>query len=323
MNRKKIIIISGPTASGKTSTSMNIYDHIKERGFKPAIVNFDSLLFYKELSIGTAKPTNKELENYEHHLVDIKSAKEPLNASEFLDIADQTLNKLFKEDKVPIFVGGSAFYVRAFVKGMYESAPISDELRASIEKEYKEKGIGFIRDFLEKYDSSSFSSLHENDHYRNIRAYEYYKATNSPISEEKEKSDQNNPYDFSINRLSGHEIIHIYLDLPKDQHWEIIKSRTNQMISDGLVQEVSELLKTGFTGDEKPLTSIGYKETIQFINGKFHTQDEYIERIAISTRQLAKSQRTFFNKVTPKESFHPIKDKNDIVSFVIAKLTSN
>lgn len=320
MSIKKIIIISGPTASGKTSTSMNIYDSLIREGLSPAIVNFDSLLFYKELSIGTAKPTEKELSEYEHHLVNIVSAKNPLNASEFLEYADKTLEKLIEQGKTPIFVGGSAFYVRAFVKGMYDANPIPDNLRASIEAEYKEKGIQFIRDFLKENDLDSFNSLHENDHYRNIRAYEYYKSTGTPISLEKEKLEKNNPYDFSINRLSNYQIIHIYLDLPKDEHWEIIKSRTHEMVNSGLVNEVRELLQNGFTGQEKPLTSIGYKETIQFINGEFSSDDEYIERIAISTRQLAKSQRTFFKKVTPKETFHPLIDKDNIIDSVISKL---
>ncbi|PIK16487.1 tRNA (adenosine(37)-N6)-dimethylallyltransferase MiaA [Halobacteriovorax sp. JY17] len=320
MTTKKIIIISGPTASGKTSTSMNIYDQLIRVGLRPAIVNFDSLLFYKELSIGTAKPTQEELQNYEHHLVDIKSAKEPLNASEFLELADKTLDNLIDDGKIPIFVGGSAFYVRAFIKGMYDSTPISEELRLSIEKEYNQKGISFIREFLKENDPISFEALHENDHYRNIRAYEHFRATGSPISLEKEKAEKNNPYDFSVNRLKGFEIIHIYLDLPKDEHWSIIKDRTSKMIESGLIEEVRNLLNNGFTGKEKPLTSIGYKETIQFINGEFSTQNEYIERIAISTRQLAKSQRTFFNKVTPKDIFHPLKDKNNIVNLVISKL---
>lgn len=320
MNNKKIIIISGPTASGKTSTSMNIYDELLKVGLSPAIVNFDSLLFYKELSIGTAKPTREELSKYEHHLVDIRSAKDPLNASDFLSLADEALELIFKENKVPIFVGGSAFYIRAFLKGMYDSNPTPKELRLSIEREYQEKGIGFIRNFLEANDPLSFSTLHENDHYRNIRAYEHYKSTGSPISAEKEKSEKNNPYDFSLNRFKGVQLIHIYLDLPKDEHWEIIQKRTLEMVKNGLVQEVNHLLSAGFTGEEKPLCSIGYKETIQFINQGFSTQDEYITRIAISTRQLAKSQRTFFNKVTPKEVFHPIKDKNNIVKLVISKI---
>ncbi|WP_372653996.1 tRNA (adenosine(37)-N6)-dimethylallyltransferase MiaA [Halobacteriovorax sp.] len=320
MSSKKIIIISGPTASGKTSTSMNIYDHLLKVGLSPAIVNFDSLLFYKELSIGTAKPSQKELGEYEHHLVDVVSAKSPLNASEFLEYADKALNDLIEQGKTPIFVGGSAFYVRAFVKGMYEANPIPKELRLSIDAEYKEKGIQFIRDFLKENDLDSYNSLHENDHYRNIRAYEYFKSTGMPISLEKEKLEKNSPYDFSINRLNGYEIIHIYLDLPKDEHWKIIQSRTQDMIKSGLVNEVKDLLQNGFTGKEKPLTSIGYKETIQFINGEFSSEDEYIDRIAISTRQLAKSQRTFFKKVTPKETFHPLIDKDNIVNLVISKL---
>jgi len=318
--KNKIIIISGPTASGKTSTSMLLSHALKQEGLDSAIVNFDSLLFYKELSIGTAKPSKEELETFEHHLVDIVSASSPLNASDFLSRADSTLSKLVSENKIPIFVGGSAFYIRAFVKGMYDSNPISEDLRDKIDKEYKERGIHFIREILEKRDPASFNQLHENDHYRNIRAYEHLMATGEPISQQKQKSDENNPYDFTINRLKDFDIIHIYLDLPKEEHWKIILKRTEEMVANGLVTEVKNLLASGFDGSEKPLGSIGYKETIQFINGEFDSEQDYIERIAISTRQLAKSQRTFFKKVTPKATFHPIDDKNKIVNHTLSAI---
>jgi len=314
----KVIIISGPTASGKTSTSLLLAKVLKEEfNTNCAIVNFDSLLFYKELNIGTAKPTQDELDAVEHHLVDICSAKDEQNASSYVELAENKINELIDQNKVVILVGGSGFYLRALIKGMYQSESTSYELRAEVDKLYKSEGIAPIISFLKEHDPKSLELFHENDHYRLMRAYEHFKQTGTMISIEKEKLDKSLPYDFSINKHPNWDMFHLYLDLPKEQHWDIILKRTQLMINDGLVEEVKSLLNNGFTGEEKPLKSIGYKETLDFINGQFSNENEYIERIAISTRQLAKSQRTFFKKVTPKHSFHPLEDKEKIVESIV------
>lgn len=311
---KKLIIISGATATGKTSYSYKIADLIKnELSTEVAIINFDSLLFYKELNIGTAKPTAHELATHKHHLIDISSAKSPLNAHEYIQLAEKEIELCHEKKIIPILVGGSAFYLRALIKGMYESTTISNDLREELEKEYKENGIAPFIEFLKINDPKSMENLHENDHYRLIRAVEHFKQTGSPISLEKERMDELNPYDLSSGKHDW-DLHHIYLDLPKAEHWGYITSRTKQMIDQGLVTEVENLLKDGFTGTEKPLGSIGYIETLAYLKDEFSSIEEYSERISISTRQLAKSQRTFFKKITPKYSYHPLQDEERILS---------
>lgn len=312
---KPIIIISGPTASGKTSTSIRVAQYIQEKLNKTAaIINFDSLLFYKELSIGTAKPTEIEKQGIEHHMIDIRSITAPLNAADYCKAVIPLISKLQSEKKVIILVGGSGFYLRALIKGMYDSPKIDPLLQENIQLEYVQKGIGFIRDFLETYDLQSFKNLHENDHYRNIRAYEYYKSQNSPLSLEKEKINKQKPYDFSLTKFPDWNILHFYLDIERGLHQEIIKERTEQMIRDGLIKEVQETLrKPEVTGEEKPLSSIGYKETLQYIQGDFDSLVDFTERIIISTRQLAKSQRTFFKKITPKININSLKDQEKVL----------
>lgn len=311
----KLIIISGPTASGKTSTSITVAKYLIETHNKQvAIINFDSLLFYKELNIGTAKPTVEEMNGVTHYLINNRSISHPLNASDYCDIAHEKIKELLDQDIIIILVGGSGFYLRALIKGMYDSPKIDESLRAKINKEYEENGIAFIREFLKIHDVKSYDTLHENDHYRNIRAYEHFVSHDSPISLEKEKAQKNNPYDFSKSRYSHCKILHFYLDVEKDLHQEIITSRAQQMIKDGLVEEVKSLLDSSeYSGDEKALQSIGYKETIGYIRGEFSSMESYIERITISTRQLAKAQRTFFNKVTPKIEIHPLKEVDIIL----------
>lgn len=314
--KNKVIIVSGPTASGKTKTSIEIAKHLQNNlNEKAAIVNFDSLLFYKEISIGTAKPTMRERAGIEHYMIDIESIKSPMNAAQFIKKGEAIITDLLQKNHTVVLVGGSAFYLRALLKGMYESPTPSTEIKERLDTLYKEKGIAPFIDFLKKHDPQSLINLHENDHYRLMRAVEHFEATGTKISEQKKELDNLNPYDFS-EIIHPWSILHIYLDLPKDEHFSIITKRVEVMMNDGLMDEILELERQGFSLNEKPLQSIGYKEAIEFKNGLFPKLQDCIERISISTRQLAKSQRTFFNKITPKESFNPVSDQVRIIERV-------
>jgi tRNA dimethylallyltransferase len=317
----KLIIITGPTASGKTSTSISLAKFIQDNFHKKvAIVNFDSLLFYKELSIGTAKPTNQEMNGIEHHLISIESINNPINASDFIILAKEKIEELHQLNYIVILVGGSAFYLRALLKGMYEASKPDEELKLNIETEYKKFGIAPFIDFLRENDPESLQNLHSNDHYRLIRAVEFFKLTNSKISEQKKLLDQNSPYDFS-KITHPWSIAHIYLDLPKNEHQKYIEKRSQEMLHMGLQIEVENLLKNGYSKSLKPLESIGYKEMINFLDGNYPTIQDCFERIVISTRQLAKSQRTFFKKISPKTEFNPVLDQLKIQKHITEFLT--
>lgn len=312
----KLIVISGPTASGKTRTSIELAEKIiSQLNIPTVIVNFDSLLFYKEISIGTAKPDASEMKNIEHFMVGIESISSPMNVANFIKIGEELINKLMNEGKCVILVGGSAFYLRALLKGMYESITPTALIRDQYENLYKKEGIKAIIDFLTEHDPEAILNHHENDHYRLTRAAIHFAMTGHKISEQKIILDKRSPYDFN-NIIQPWDVFTIYLDLPKDQHFEIIKERTQKMFSDGLLAEIEGLKEQGFTLEEKPLSSIGYKEAIEFTKGQFSSLEECIERIAISTRQLAKSQRTFFRKITPKHNFNPLTDQENIFTSV-------
>lgn len=316
MERNKLLIISGATATGKTGLSILLSKKFTET-FE--VVNFDSLLFYKEVNIGTAKPTEEELEAIPHHLVNVNSISDEINANDFVNLAEAKINELHKKGKIPILVGGSTFYLRSLIKGMYESQTTSQEIKDKVEEIYKSQGISPILDFLSKNDPVSLESLHENDHYRLLRAYEHFLMTGLPISQEKEKFDKQNPYDFSNNSHPEWDILHLSMELPKEEHWQIMEERALQMIKDGLIEEVKTLLNDGFTGLEKPMQSIGYKETVAHIlknDTEVETLENLAERIYINTRRLAKSQKTFLKKVTPKEVFNPLEAQEQIIELV-------
>lgn len=307
MKNNKLIVISGPTATGKTKTSISLAQMLIDRGFACEIVNFDSLYFYREISIGTAKPTMQERQGIIHHMIDVESILSPMNASDFINQAKNIIVGLFAQNKVVILVGGSAFYLRALLKGMYESPSPDPLVKKEMENLYQTKGIEAIVEYLQKHDPESLVNLHANDHYRLIRAAEHHRMTGEKMSVQKKLMDQQNPYDFS-KCIHDWDVLHLYLDVPKEEHYKIIQQRTVQMFADGLMEEIETLEKQGFSLDLKPLQSIGYKEAILLRQGQFSSLDDCIERISISTRQLAKSQRTFFNKIHPKESFNPLTD---------------
>jgi tRNA dimethylallyltransferase len=304
VSNKIICIISGPTASGKTSTSIQL-----AKRFGGEVVNFDSLLFYKEITIGTAKPTLTERDGIVHHLIDISSVQTPLNAADYAKKAINLINKLHKENKIVYLVGGSGFYLQAVLKGMYDSETSPTEVKEKSDKLYSEEGIAPFRNFLKEYDIDSYNQYHENDHYRNRRAVEHYWANQTKFSEQRKKMKEKEP--LSPVSVYGWNTFHIHLDLDKEKHFEIIQKRTSQMLNQGLLVEVQSLLDQGFTGNEKPLKSIGYKESFDYLKGIFKNQEELEERICISTRQLAKSQRTWFKKVN-KVVFNPVTDKDKI-----------
>ncbi len=318
--KNKLIILSGATATGKTGLSIDISKKFNNNKF--SVVNFDSLLFYKELNIGTAKPTEEEMQAVEHHLVNVGSISQEINANDFVKLAEEKINELHEQGKIPILVGGSTFYVRSLIKGMYESPSPTDELKEEIEILYKTEGIAPFIDFLSKNDPESLQQLHENDHYRLMRAFEHYKTTGSPISLQKRSYDENNPYDFSKNIRPDWNMLHISLELPKDLHWQIMEKRAKEMIDSGLIEEVKGLLSQGHTGHEKPMQSIGYKETLAHLSGDLTSKEELVERVFINTRRLAKSQKTFLKKITPKETFHTLEERDKIFDLVSRFLNS-
>jgi tRNA dimethylallyltransferase len=302
----KVVIVSGPTATGKTNTAIEL-----ARTFGGEIVNFDSLLLYKEITIGTAKPTIEERKEVPHHMIDVTSISSPMNASDYMRAAYPVVEKLLQEKKIVYLVGGSGFYLQALIKGMYDSPTTPTDVMQKSELMYNNEGIAPFRELLRLHDPGSFERYHENDHYRIRRAVEHWWANGTPFFEERKKKAEGNSL-IKGDTIHGWEIFHAYLDMPKEEHLRIIEKRTDKMMESGLIEEVKALLDQGFTGLEKPLQSIGYKESLDFIFGVYKSKQECRDRIVISTRQLAKSQRTWFNRDHSKQTFHPLKNADHL-----------
>lgn len=308
----KLIVLSGPTATGKTDISLELAGK-----FGGDIVNFDSLLLYKEINIGTAKPTAEEQAQIPHHMIGVRSISEPMNAADYARDALPVINQLLKQKKKVYLVGGSGFYLQALLKGMYDSPTTPKEVQEHSERIYKDEGIAPFLSLLKEKDPESFARYHANDHYRIRRAVEHWWTKGTKLSDERTKKDSVNE-ELSSTSIHGWDILHLHLDLPKEEHLKIIQARTQRMLDQGLYEEVKDLLQKGFTGLEKPLQSIGYKEILDYHFGVFKDLNECRERIVISTRQLAKSQRTWFKRDDKKVSFHPLKERDQIIQAAAA-----
>ncbi|MEK6626499.1 MAG: tRNA (adenosine(37)-N6)-dimethylallyltransferase MiaA [Bdellovibrionota bacterium] len=310
---EKIVLITGPTGTGKSDWAVKIGSMIQEQGLECGIINFDSMCFYHELSIGTAKPDIHMRQKIEHYMVDIASLHHEMNAFTFCQQAKAVMEQLSDAGKCMILVGGSPFYIRALMKGMFQSDQLSPEMKASLQDVYAREGIAPFLDYLKFFDPDSLKRLHANDHYRLRRAVEYNIATERPISSEYNEFQEIDPYDFSRNQFPEKDLLHFYFDIPKQEHWKILKKRSQFMLDQGLVIELKKLLENGCTGKEKPLRSVGYKETLAYLQGEITSLDDLAEQIFISTRQLAKTQRTFFKRITPKISVNPLIDSQTIL----------
>ncbi len=234
-----------------------------------------------------------------------------MNAADYAREAHRIVENLLNEKKLVYLTGGSGFYLQALIKGMYDSPTTPKEISKKSDELYQNLGISPFLKILEEHDKKSWSRYHQNDHYRIRRAVEHWWTTGTPLSLVREEKDSLN---LRLQHATVHdwEILHLYLDIPKLEHLQMIERRTDRMIQMGLIEETRVLLSQGFSGKEKPLQSIGYKESVDYLNGAYKSLAECRERIIISTRQLAKSQRTWFNRDGFKEQYNPLIQRDNL-----------
>ncbi len=269
------IAIVGPTAVGKTNLSILLAKELNGE-----IINFDSMQIYKGFDIGTAKPSKEERSIVPHHLFDIREADEPFDAAEFVTIAIRRANCIRRRGKVPIFVGGTGFYLRSLEYGL-DPAPSRDPaLRQWLKNMMKEKGRNFLWQLLYELNPKKAQEIHINDTYRLIRNIEILIASNNAQKE----------YDKECLRS---QLFKIGLIRPRKELYEIINKRVDIMIDQGLLDEVKSLLLKGYSPNLKPMRSIGYKHMVEYLSGSL-SWHEAIYQMKRDTRHYAKRQLTWF-----------------------------
>lgn len=285
-NLQKIVVIGGITCAGKTETSLKLSELFP---FKFEIVNFDSLCFYKYFDIGTAKPYESAKRSIKHHLFDIKYPDEEYNAHSFAEDARHTINDIIKRGKIPLFVGGTALYMKSLIYG-FSPIPEIDKSK------YRQKAIELIKKLgapavyekLKEIDPLYAKKISPNDKQRIARAYEVYEATGKTFSSYLSE----NPFEKPV-----YDCLYFVLIPSKDYIESCIIKRTKAILKAGLIDEIRGIINKGYREDLKPLKSIGYKEGLMYLDGKIKTDEELIQRIAVATRQYAKRQATYFKMV--------------------------
>jgi len=276
--KKKLITISGPTASGKTSLSLKLAEHLN-----CSIISCDSRQFYKEMSIGTAVPLKNELKKIDHYCIQHKSIKESYTIGDFKDDAHKILKKLFENNDFVIMTGGSGLYMDSVVSGLDDFPKIDPLIRKDLNKNFKSKGIIYLQKKLKELDPKYYSIVDLNNHRRIIRALEVCISEKQPYSNFLNKKN---------NTSNKFKTVNLSIETNRDDLYKKINSRVDQMIEDGLVEEVNSLYKYK---DLNPLNTVGYKEIFDFIDGK-STLIEAIDKIKQNTRRYAKRQLTWLKK---------------------------
>ena len=280
--KKPLVILTGPTAVGKTKASIGL-----AKAIGGEIISADSMQVYKQMDIGSAKIKPSEMEGVPHYLVDILEPDEEFHVVLFQQMAKQAIQKIYEKGKIPILVGGTGFYIQAVLYDIDFSENEKDtSYREELEKLAQTKGAEYLHDLLREVDEKSAQDIHANNVKRVIRALEYFHQTGEKISEHNEEQRKKvSPYNFSYFVLND-ERAHLY---------EKINLRVDQMINEGLVSEVQSLKEKGYTRDMVSMQGLGYKEMLDYLDNKC-SLEEAVEIIKQDTRHFAKRQITWFKR---------------------------
>ena len=310
MTKNKLIILAGPTASGKTSASIEL---AKRLGGE--IISADSMQVYKYMDVGTAKISVEEMQGVKHHLIDVLDPKEDFNIVKFQNMVKCSIEEIVKNGHIPILVGGTGFYIQSIIYDIdFNNEDDNSSVRKKLEEEYDAFGADFMHEKLKKIDIVSAQTIHKNNKKRVIRAIEYFLINNEPISSHNEvQREKKSPYDYRF----------FVLNPSRDILYERINKRVDIMVENGLVDEVKKLRETGLSTANISMQGIGYKEIIEYLDGEVSLETA-IENIKQNTRHMAKRQVTWFKREKDVIYVDPFSFENNdkIVDYMIEKINT-
>lgn len=306
--KKKLIILSGPTAAGKTALSIGLAKKINGE-----IISADSMQVYKNMDIGTAKIMPDEMGGICHHLIDCIEPFDEWSVQRFQELSYRAMDGIYERGHIPIIVGGTGFYVQSVLYGIdFTSQDDNTAIREELTQFVNKNGPKALHEMLEKIDEESARQIHENNIKRTIRAIEFYRLTGQKISQHNDEQHQKeSPYDF----------VYFVLDMPREKLYERIDKRVDKMMSDGLVSEVKKLMDMGLTREHVSMKGLGYKEIIAYLEGET-TLEEAVYTIKRDTRRFAKRQLTWFRRESDitwieKDNY---RDEEEILAYMLKKL---
>lgn len=299
--KPKVIVIVGPTASGKTSASINVAKKVNGE-----IISADSMQVYREMNIGTAKVTNEEADGIKHYLIDIVNPNEIFNVTKYKELAENAIEEILAKGKTPIIVGGTGLYVSTLINGI-EFAEVGEdiEFRKQMTDLAEEKGVAYLHDELKKVDPIAADTIDMNNVRRVIRALEIFKLTGKTKTQLDIESRKEVKYDY---RVYG-------IDTPREELYNRINVRVDKMFEEGLLEEVKNVISK-YEISSTAIQGLGYKEVIEYIDGNIG-YDEMVEKLKMETRRYAKRQITWF-KSEKKIKWCPL---NEIVDTIVNEIT--
>lgn len=310
MKKIPLVILTGPTAVGKTNLSIQL-----AKKLNMDIVSADSMQIYKYMDIGSAKVTNEEMQGVKHYLIDEVNPDFSFSVSEFQQRANDYINEIVKNKKLPLVTGGTGLYLNSLIYNMdFAKSDADNELRESLRIELEENGIDYMHNKLKKIDEEAAARIHKNNTKRVIRALEVCLSG-------KKMNDFSN--DLKLNEK--YEPIIVVLNRERSHLYERINMRVDIMINEGLEDEVKKLLDMGYNKDLVSMQGIGYKEIVKCLDGEY-TYDEAIEIIKRDSRRYAKRQLTWFRRYEGAKWFNLDEYKdgkillNEVITYIEKKV---
>lgn len=300
---RKIIVIVGPTCSGKTRVGISFAEKLQTE-----IISADSRQIYRHLNIGTASPTAAELAKIKHHFINFLEPDENYNVSRFETEALKIIDGLFEKEKIPVVVGGSGLYIEALIDGIFNLVNVDEEYREELKQKRESFGNQFLYEELVKIDPESASKMLPQNWKRVMRALEVFYITGEPI------------WKFQKNyaRNVDCEFIQFGLNWEREKLYRNIERRVEEMMTNGLVDEVKNILAKGYTKNLNALNTVGYKEVISYLENEI-TLERAVELIKRNTRRFAKRQLTWFRK-DERIKWLPIESEFDLDNAVTSIL---
>ena len=281
MQKNKVIVICGPTASGKTALSIELAKQINGE-----IVSCDSMQIYKDMNIGTAKPTPEEMQGIKHYLIGYVSPEQRYSVADYKADAKKAIKEIIKKGKMPIVVGGTGLYLDSLIYEIgYQDIKLDEEYRKKLEEEVEEKGLEALYERAKQIDATAIEKISPNDKKRILRILEIYHATGKTKTEQEIESRKKEvEYDYKVYAL----------DWDRQTLYDRINKRVDMMIEQGLIEEVKQILDK-YDTFPTAMQGLGYKEVVEYLEKKL-TKEEMIEKIKMETRRYAKRQLTWFRK---------------------------
>lgn len=280
--KTKVIVICGPTASGKTSLSVELAKKINGE-----VISADSMQIYKDMNIGTAKVSKEEMQGIKHYMIDIISPEKRYSVAEFKQDAEESIEEILKKGKTPIIVGGTGLYVNSLIYNIkYTDIKIDEKYREFLEQKVKEEGLEKLYKQACKIDEKAMEAISKNDKKRILRVLEIYHQTGKTKTQMEIESKLEKPkYDYKVFAINWN----------REELYSRINKRVDIMLEQGLIQEVEDILKK-YNKFPTAMQGLGYKEVVEYLENKI-TKQEMIEKIKMETRRYAKRQITWFKKI--------------------------